>query len=112
MGSMPEMFLSLVLLVVLAGVQADPAPADPPPPDSACPWLDLDCLFHGIARVEDATSWEGCAVQCAALPSCNYWSWRSETALFNPYGCWLKSACLATLPDSTMFSGHSSCTHA
>ena len=50
-----------------------------------------------------------CAAQCSKNPLCAYWSWRSGEAFQNPYGCWLKSACTATIPSQNIISGAASC---
>merc|ERR1711892_712849 len=81
-----------------------------PPPDTSCPWVGLDCLFHDIVATGNIMTWQECAAQCAAHKTCAYWSWRGPQAWMNPYGCWLKSGCTQVITDSAMVSGAYSCT--
>ena len=35
----------------------------------------LPSFWHFLSNLLPSRNWEGCALQCAALPECNYWTW-------------------------------------
>merc|ERR1711892_1298444 len=78
-------------------------------PDPNCPMVGLDCLFNDIERAYNSQTWQECATQCSNHRTCAYWSWRVPSADVNPYGCWLKSGCPITFPDTRLISGAYTC---
>ena len=131
------MFIIYFLLLLLAAIDAAMIPTSVNvktenitvhEPDPNCPMVGFDCLFNDIERAANVgqdtvavkcaavfyvlvdRSWQECAAQCAGHRLCAYWSWRVPSALVNPYGCWLKSACPLTIHDDWLISGSYTCT--
>merc|ERR1711956_34946 len=113
MGDAPDKNMSaarlvyLVCLTVPVCLSASVRQADR---DVACPMQGLDCVFNNIERANNVGSWQECAVQCSNHRTCAYWSWHIPDALNDPYGCWLKTGCGFTLPDTKVISGSYTCT--
>eukprot|EP00090_Calanus_glacialis_P044248 TRINITY_DN78788_c0_g1_i1.p1 TRINITY_DN78788_c0_g1~~TRINITY_DN78788_c0_g1_i1.p1 ORF type:complete len:121 (-),score=16.18 TRINITY_DN78788_c0_g1_i1:63-383(-) len=102
----PQLFLVALTISFVVPMEIQKSP---PPPDTSCPWVGLDCLFNDISVTGNIQTWQDCAAACAAHKTCAYWSWRGPTAWMNPYGCWLKSGCTQVISDPSMVSGAYTC---